>query len=562
MRHFIASIMILFTMSGLTSCEKFFDIQTEDFLPEEESYQTRDQIYSGMLGLYANLRTIIDDYIILSELRGDLLEPTVTAPDEYWDIYRYKSDMSNKAASPAPLYQLVLNCNDFLRHIVNYNVQYPGSISTSVYKGMVAAAIGYRTWAYMNIGKLYGEAYYHDLSVLDLNQPLTGTLLQFDDLIDQLIYSMRIGVDGVNAFNFLDWRLIVNPDQKPSEFDKTWYRIAINPDVLLCELYLWDGDYTNAAKTGINAIAGKGLVTGEAKLFKMVDYSRENWKVIFNADFSGGLVNEAVTAMQYAYNKRQTNKLQYYFSNYAPNIYRFKPVNNIMSMFSVADGVSEKTGAVISILDKFRGAGTSYGTENGEIVVTKYSLGRESYRHDATIYVYRASEIHLMVAEALNGIGNTEAADSLLSVGLKKSWSSDHFLVPFDAPIYDQSMNVCPGVLGRAGHKGNYTRYYVADSLMNSEAEIEARRKFVMDSLIGAETARELAFEGKRWFTLMRMARNSKMPEKVANVISKKFDSGLREHYRTWLMEPKNWFIKWDHSPENVSSFQGKSVVE
>ncbi|MCC8174700.1 MAG: RagB/SusD family nutrient uptake outer membrane protein, partial [Odoribacter sp.] len=57
----------------------------------------------------------------------------------------------------------------------------------------------------------------------------------------------------------------------------------------------------------------------------------------------------------------------------------------------------------------------------------------------------------------------------------------------------------------------------------------------------------ELAGEGKRWFTLLRMARNNNQPEIVADRVSQKFDGASRELYKIWLMEPKNWFIKYDH---------------
>ena len=74
------------------------------------------------------------------------------------------------------------------------------------------------------------------------------------------------------------------------------------------------------------------------------------------------------------------------------------------------------------------------------------------------------------------------------------------------------------------------------------------REKFVLDSLIAEETALELAYEGKRWFTLMRIARNTENPAFLAQQAAKKFDTGESQLYEKWLMNPENWFIKWNQS--------------
>ena len=289
-------LFLLLCSIVFSSCDDFFNVETEDFLTNEENYKERDQIYSGMVGVAANFRDVMDDYIILSELRGDLLEPTETAPDEYWDIFRYKSDANNSVASPAPLYQLVANCNDFLRNLRQYKKNYPDAIAGAIYNGMVAATLSYRAWAYLNIGKLYGEAYYHDLSVFDINQDMSqGDLLSLDDLVKQLIFLMQNGVDGISAFNYLDWRLItMDPMAEADKFDQSWSRITVNPDALLTELFLWDRNYIEAAKQGILAIKGQGLYTmgTNKKLFNLTDYNEKYWQNLFREDFGNSHLND------------------------------------------------------------------------------------------------------------------------------------------------------------------------------------------------------------------------------------------------------------------------------
>ncbi len=582
-------LFLLLCSFSFSSCEDFFSIQKEDLLTNEDNYKERNQIYSGMVGLAANFRGVVDDYIILSELRGDLLQPTSTAPDEYWDIFRYKTDQNNSAASPAPLYLLIANCNDFLRNIRAYNSAYPGGIEEVIYRGMVSSTLSYSAWAYLNIGKLYGEAYYHDLPVSDMNQDMSsGKLLNLKSLVSQLISSMQMGVEGINAFHYLDWKLIVmDPSSIDAynKFDETWSRIVINPDILLTELYLWDGNHIEAAKQGIAAMKGQGLYTAgtNTKLFNLTSYTDGHWAELFDRELSTGHLNEAMTAIQYDYSKRQTNDLQYYFSNYAPNIYRFKPTDIAYeSLFRIPTkmhyfeegelGPGRPADSMLGYTYDSRRESSAISIENGEVVVNKYSLDnsnkpslkKKSYEHDATIYVYRASELCLMVAEALNGIGSPEgnrAADSLVSVGFAASWNgtSKVFNAPFDAPIYSSThLSGSKGILGRLGYRGNYTRYYISGGKELSAADSLVRKQFVMDSIIAQETARELAYEGKRWFTLVRMALNSNMPEKVSEIIPNKFPAASRDQYRVWLREPSNWFMKWNHYPEGVTPEEKK----
>lgn len=182
--------------------------------------------------------------------------------------------------------------------------------------------------------------------------------------------------------------------------------------------------------------------------------------------------------------------------------------------------------------------------ENGAMTIYRYTKGHKEYDHDAYIYIYRASDLWLMLAETLNQLGDIAAADSVLNVGLNSSWDGSKLLAPFDVPSFTQNSSVlrsCLGVRGRAGMVPNYLRDYVAP-----DATLE-RKQWVLDSLIAEEVALESAFEGKRWFTLLRMAKNSGQAAKLADQVCKKFPEGEREKYRQLLMNPENWFIKYNH---------------
>ena len=201
-----------------------------------------------------------------------------------------------------------------------------------------------------------------------------------------------------------------------------------------------------------------------------------------------------------------------------------------------------------------RGVGVSYTTSMGESVLNKYNLNRTIQQQDAPIYIYRAAEIHLMIAEALTALGNYDAADAVLNDGFKPYYvSGNRYNPPFDAPIY--AFEKLKGGLGVRGRL-NIPEVRSTDARFMGDRNPETpeyaeRRRAVLDSLIIEETARELAGEGKRWFTMMRIARNTDNPAMLARMVTRKFPVAEREAYAAKLEDPANWFIDYDLELEN-----------
>lgn len=355
-------IITIFTvMCGITlsSCDSYFDIATDDMLDVSGAYKEKSTVYAGMMGLAASFRETADHHIILSELLGDLMKPTPTAPDECWDVYRYKASNGNSFASPAPYYKLIINCNDFLKHTIAYNRNYPAALATNVYRGMISSALTYRAWSYLQIGKIFGEAVYYDVVFTDDNEEMPSKVMKLDELVEELIYNLRNGVDGVNGFQTLDWRTLIAPQNTYS--DESWSRVSIAADVLLTELYLWNKDYTNAAKTALNYVSNSG------SNFKLDIYQSNNsnmmWYKMFTSPFSSDCIKEVCTYTPFDFEKRQTSKLQYYFSSLAPNVFYFMPHINAQLRFMTQitgeskNAITGETG-IVRGMDKNRTNGT------------------------------------------------------------------------------------------------------------------------------------------------------------------------------------------------------------
>ncbi|MCC8147049.1 MAG: hypothetical protein LIO93_11595, partial [Bacteroidales bacterium] len=299
----------LITALILTSCKDFFDINPDDMLNEENNYKNVGDVYSGFLGLAANFQAVADQYILMAELMGDLLEPTANADVEFWYIYRYKASNGNPEVDPVKFYTIIVNANDFFSHALKYNEENPNAIAENVYLGIMSCAMTFRVWAYLSIVKFYGHAYYfHDLvaSLTDISQ---FKKMEMDELIPELISYLEEGYQGINAFNALNWNDIL------SNGDYSWNRHSVNPNALITELALWAGDYEKTINEGIVAVTRQGVIGNPdnttTKYTLNSVYGSANWKNLFNGSYTI-TDNEAFTVVPFSFSNKQVNRLQYY----------------------------------------------------------------------------------------------------------------------------------------------------------------------------------------------------------------------------------------------------------
>ena len=381
---------------------------------------------------------------------------------------------------------------------------------------------------------------------------------------------------------------LVNED---ATWDVTiWNRFAMH--CLLGQMYLEVGNYPMAVNhfkqithfQRFNVVEGSNVRYGLDNKFQ-----KAKWKNIF----TGIDVDEHIFTIWFNKSFQQQNQLQFLFSTQSPNQYLLKPTSAAVHMwehswrdyrryeFDNWDVTYLNPEYIGTPGDYYRGHRVSYlyqmdgrNLENVEAanmlelkrqrnetavremmkdvdtVVYKYTIGKNSFDQDANFPIYRAASVHLWYAEIFarwrfpdaNGIVKPDVFESL---AVLNSGSYD----------YD---NRQLGVRGRVDLGTGIEAISLTDPIylhhpetnqvtgyLDYTGNLYAKQVYVEDRIMD-ERIRELAFEGERFYDLMRIARRRGDPAYLADKVSAKFDQPLREQMREHLMNEENWYLKLD----------------
>ncbi|UCH14233.1 MAG: RagB/SusD family nutrient uptake outer membrane protein [Bacteroidales bacterium] len=494
-RIFYLFSMIVILCMTFSCSEDFYDAKIGDRIFPDQHFNNAIDVEITYTGVTSILQEILPNYIIVDGLLTDQMEVTQAADVELRNIYYHNLSPSNSYINGSAYYKVIISANDALKHI-DQVVEKDQDYDTLDNKAYRAALVAYRSWAYFNYVRLYGEA----ALIPDEMSSISGT-------------SNLPMIDRVSMLDTLINHLTPYIHDNESDIAEQYVFNSINNKALLGEIYLEIGNYEKAAELLKAAVESYGNASGLYKVdraFNMEDYGN-----LFVNSFAN--TNTVMAAVPFSFEDGQKNPLEDYFVyDYG---YMIKPTTIVIDSFNSqvqqADGIG----------DIYRGKGVNFDTipgSNDEYYIHKYSLD-QSVLYSADIILYRSADIHLLLAEALNRLGKVNIAMTLLNTGMRE-------LSPRPEGYGMWSRNV--GVRGRVFLKSQTV-----------PASITTPVKYREDLII-QERALELAFEGKRWFDLMRIARRRNDPSYLADKVAAKYSDPVKaEQVRSWLMNEENWYL-------------------
>lgn len=574
--------VLLFTII-LPGCKKMFDIKPEQTLDKEQVYQNVYDADAAVLGLYGKFLQLAKQYVVLNELRADLMDATLTADEALKQLNEHTVTAENPYADPRPFYEIILNCNDVLKNFDKMREE--KKFKEDEYRQRYSDIAALRSWVYLQAGIQFGNIPYITEAletVNDVKDESKFPRLDLRTLIDTLVKttenlpykdlypagtSLITTVDGYSTAKFF-----------------------INKKCLLGDLYLWRSAFTGLADD----------YRKSASFYKDVletfgtdaDGYRVKWaEVTTNNDIAVNYWNDARNNQ---FDEKDLVDVNYsgwrsIFARGQDNLYNqewiwmlyfdksFKPENPFIDIFSNRGGryqVKPSQAAIDNWNSQMQSENNfpydargklTYKTLGSDPVIMKYLYNyftEDTYVPISVLekpgkwFLYRAAQLHLRFAEAANRDGRHRLAYAMVHNGIKPNFDDnpsggtardvsntqqtfDAYPYNFDARMGDYPHFRAPwhrnvGIRGRA-HLVSDPIPALADSTLTIE-----------DRIIN-ECALELAYEGSRWQDLVRMAIRRNDASVLANRVASKFEkagnAGLAGSIKARLMDQNNWFL-------------------
>jgi tetratricopeptide (TPR) repeat protein len=507
----IALLAIVFAISSCS--DSFFNEQAGERITPDKHYKSEKDAEISIFGAFTPLKEIMPQMIMLDGLRSDQMIPGRGYDANLQAINLQEFTLDNPYLDASAYYKVIINCNEVLANIDQIN-ELDRNFTPFLLHLFKGSLVTLRGWSYFTLVKLYGEAAWIDGTYASLPVGMKQTFIPKDAMIDTLINQLS--------------KYVYDPSVG-KEFVEFDLRPVMNTKTVLGELYLEKGDYVNAAKYLKMACESYSNQTDYFKVDKA--YTKEAWKYIFiGAEYQE---TENMSWVSYNLYENQINPLPRWLMG--SDMYLVKPAKALIDSYKSQVQANKNPG------DLYRGQGVSYDTiATGEPYISKYSLDK-GQEFSTDIIISRAADLHLELAEALNRTGNpTDEAYALILL-------NQGFATEKTKPSAYSRWNGNLGIRGRA----YLASQVVPDSIDaisgtdTTRVKLEgiARTEYIED-LIMNERAMELAFEGHRWFDLVRIANRRGKPEYLADKVAAKFDDPiLAAQIRTKLMDKSKWYL-------------------
>ena len=427
MKKFKIEIILMGVLAMIfASCSDFVEPNNDTTLNGDRYIKEGSELYSGFLGIITKIQAIGDKAIYLTDMRGELLEPTENTPADLYSIYNYDDDLSgNTYADPAKYYDVIIACNDYLQKAKEYRDTHVTTVDDDDYRGLISSTVRLKTWTYLMLAKIYGQAIWFDDPMQSMKDIVSQTPKNLSELVDECDKLLNTGFDGINGTYNMSWNEWLDPANGATSTNdeyKRWNMMVPGYFVLQAEIALWKGDYQKAATTILGEMSRTFALAEYQGNVANIKYMRSgsygsNYGQQYDSEMPVLTAAESVIMYDYKYN--QQNALLNHFDRSGsymmrasvPGSKRFEDITFNPSADATAIKTSDTRFRAIQEIEK-----------DVEYAIRKYRGFRKSghtVAHDDTyIMIYHTSDLYFMAIEALNNMGRFEPVSVLMNTGV------------------------------------------------------------------------------------------------------------------------------------------------
>ncbi|HET9570323.1 MAG TPA: RagB/SusD family nutrient uptake outer membrane protein [Bacteroidales bacterium] len=480
-----SGLLLVMALTSLSSCSQWLNLEPEDGVIRDRFWKTKEEAHSAVNGCYTSLmeNNMMERYFIWGELRADMVVPTPSANENIIAINNGEIVSSNSYTDWSYFYKTINQCNTVLELAKKAQVL-DMSFSTTLLKQYEAEVTCIRSLAYFYLLRTFRDVPYVTKASIYDDQNFAVPATPQAQIVDSLIASLR-RVENDLPFSYNDMAT------NKGHFN------ALSLRTLLADIYLWKGDYdycidlcSQVIGSGQYSLVPVGrqqvLVDGATPgVSDTVYYVNEgDVSSYFTSMYAQGNSVESIFELQF-----QTDKSNPFCNLFLPGGYAKMQakMENLSSEYFITSNIDR------GWFD-MRGEGVSY--KQGYIWKwIGLSKDEFSYRPVASSFsnwiFYRLADVILMKAEAL-----TQKA----------------ILDNNNQELLTEAKELVGEIRTRANAPESTDMFY------KQVGSMEGR---TMEEFIVNERAREFAFEGKRWFDVLRHAKRDNYSVENAHYLTR-----------------------------------------
>ena len=557
--------LVLLLLLSFMSCGKMLDTDSEmvEFASDNTLDTPEDTLYSVM-GIIRGMQVVADRTILLGEIRADLMQVNESATTDIKALANVPmTDEPNIYNRISDYYAIINNCNYYIAN-VDPNAQ---RLSKFIFKREYIAVKVFRAWTYLQLAKIYGKVPLVLNPLLTLEEAQQAMNMNYTDIQGICDYfindlSQYVGAKDDEEMEFPQYGDVYGEESR---------KFFIPLRVILGEMCLWAGRYTEAARYLHDYLTKTSR--------PMPVYSgRMIWNVEGDLDFTTAIPSNGILSSL-------TNSLSdenitfipmeltefYGVKSLLSNVYESTLTNNYYAQVSPSAAMKK-----ISRDEDFVGVFTT--TKKDTIRVPKDNLRSSLMAGDLRLYgsyttttvnraetsdyskdiqyidklsssfvpLYRKQYVYLLFAEALNRAGFPHSAFAVLKYGLRNEENQKRIpaselipaaeLINFPNDAFTENNTI--GIHSRGCGNAECDKLYrIEQTLTQTTDTIQ-----MVEDLIVKEMALETAFEGQRYYTLMRIAMRRNDNSFLAEPISRREGEKNMERFDK-LMNRDNWYL-------------------
>ena len=482
-------------LTTTASCSDFLNIEPLNEIVQDKFWNSESDVENIVAGCYSGLQSqaVVERMMAWGEFRSD----NITGGTNYQNneslanLLKENITAKNEFARWESVYDIINRCNIVLEYAPQVAQKDP-NFTESELKATQAEMSAMRDLCYFYLIRAFRDVPFSTTAFTSDTQEMALPATPFNTILDSLITDL----EKVRPFAVSKY-----PESKPLYQKIRITQQAIN--AMLCEMYLWKKDYANCIKyadlildekmkdyeeksknpsfNSLKLYNGYPLITDEGWAYKGTAF-----QTVFG---SGGCSWESIFELYYDMDETmlKNGAVSYYYGNSTTFPGIVKPADYITT-----DVSNEQFTVYVNKYDtrnytNHEKASSSvygiakYADQSLQVMVTSADIASSggSWYAESNCYanwiVYRLTDIMLLKAEAL-----------VQQVGDGTSES--------DIQKLQEAYNIVSAINERSSCASTYTPIPY-DSYSS---------KTQMENLVMQERQRELMFEGRRWFDLVR----------------------------------------------------------